>query len=192
MEQKIIKNQQDSSKITLKPGLEGVPVAHSSICDINGIKGDLKYRGYPIAELAAMICGFFIGLVTSVIPILRIEDYGIKLMVTTGITAIVWLIALVLTPPESDEVLEQFVRLVRPPGPGWKSLRKRFQIVPVDSLETLIIRFLLGIGVLFGFLFAVGGFLLHQERGGWIGLICAVLCLFAMKRNIFLRAFSLH
>ncbi|WP_036892129.1 MULTISPECIES: citrate synthase [Prochlorococcus] len=39
--------------MVLKPGLEGVPVTQSAICDINGLKGELKYRGYSIAELAA-------------------------------------------------------------------------------------------------------------------------------------------
>ncbi len=36
-----------------RPGLEGVPVTKSSICDIDGNKGELRYRGYPIAELAS-------------------------------------------------------------------------------------------------------------------------------------------
>ena len=76
------------------------------------------WRINAAAELAAMICGFFIGFTTSVVPVLRIEDYGIKLMVTTFITAFVWLITLLISPPESDEVLEKFVRLVRPPGPN--------------------------------------------------------------------------
>ncbi len=39
--------------MVLRPGLEGVPVAKSSICDIDGIKGELKYRGYEITDLAA-------------------------------------------------------------------------------------------------------------------------------------------
>ena len=37
----------------MKPGLEGVPVTQSSICEINGLTGELNYRGYPIAELAS-------------------------------------------------------------------------------------------------------------------------------------------
>ena len=37
----------------LRPGLEGVPVTQSAICDIDGLKGKLSYRGYPIAELAS-------------------------------------------------------------------------------------------------------------------------------------------
>jgi citrate synthase len=35
-----------------RPGLEGVPATQSSICDIDGRKGLLTYRGYPIEELA--------------------------------------------------------------------------------------------------------------------------------------------
>jgi len=42
----------DTSKQILKPGLEGIPVTKSSICDIDGQKGHLLYRGYQIEELA--------------------------------------------------------------------------------------------------------------------------------------------
>jgi len=42
----------DHSKLILKPGLEGIPVTQSSICDIDGKKGKLLYRGYEIGELA--------------------------------------------------------------------------------------------------------------------------------------------
>ena len=40
------------SNINFKPGLEGIPVTKSSICDIDGTKGKLLYRGYDIEELA--------------------------------------------------------------------------------------------------------------------------------------------
>jgi len=42
----------DISNINFKPGLEGIPVTKSSICDIDGTKGKLLYRGYDIGELA--------------------------------------------------------------------------------------------------------------------------------------------
>ena len=48
----ILNNILDTSEIILKPGLEGIPVTQSSICDINGQKGHLLYRGYQIEELA--------------------------------------------------------------------------------------------------------------------------------------------
>jgi len=38
--------------LVLKPGLEGVPVTNSRICEIDGTEGKLNYRGYPISELA--------------------------------------------------------------------------------------------------------------------------------------------
>ena len=36
-----------------RPGLEGVPATQSAICDIDGLKGRLTYRGYGVDELAA-------------------------------------------------------------------------------------------------------------------------------------------
>ncbi|MEM7608342.1 MAG: citrate/2-methylcitrate synthase, partial [Myxococcota bacterium] len=36
----------------LVPGLAGVPCAESSVCFIDGTKGELLYRGYPIEQLA--------------------------------------------------------------------------------------------------------------------------------------------
>ena len=42
----------DTSELNFKPGLEGIPVTKSSICDIDGQRGKLLYRGYEIEELA--------------------------------------------------------------------------------------------------------------------------------------------
>ncbi len=53
MSSRTIETQKDQNKISLKPGLEGVPVAQSSICAIDGNTGELQYRGYSIEELAA-------------------------------------------------------------------------------------------------------------------------------------------
>ena len=53
MEHKAIENSKNTTNIVLRTGLEGVPVTQSAICDIDGNQGELNYRGYPIAELAA-------------------------------------------------------------------------------------------------------------------------------------------
>jgi citrate synthase len=53
LEHKAIENSKNTSSLVLRPGLEGVPVTQSAICDIDGNQGELNYRGYPIAELAA-------------------------------------------------------------------------------------------------------------------------------------------
>jgi len=41
-----------SASPVFRPGLEGVPATHSSICDIDGLQGLLTYRGYPLEQLA--------------------------------------------------------------------------------------------------------------------------------------------
>ena len=132
------------------------------------------WRVNAAAELAAMLCGFVVGLLTSVLPVVRIEDYGLRLVVITGVSAVVWLSAMLLTPPESEAVLETFIRKVQPPGPGWARLRKRFQVEPQESLSTLLARFVWSCGVLFGGLIGIGGFLLHQQFNGWGGLAVLV------------------
>ena len=141
------------------------------------------WRVNAAAELAAMLCGFGVGLLTSVIPLVRIDDYGIRLAVITGVSAVVWLTALLLAPPESDAVLERFVLQVRPPGPGWARLRKRYGVTPLETLPALLQRFLLANGVLFGGLLGTGAFLLHQQLAGWSGLAVLVLCVLLLRRG---------
>ena len=140
------------------------------------------WRVNAAAELAAMLCGFIVGLLTSVLPLVRIEDYGLRLAVITGVSAVVWLSAMLLSPPESEAVLETFIRQVQPPGPGWARLRQRFQVDPQERLSTLLARFVYSCGVLFGGLIGIGGFLLHQQFSGWGGLVVLVGSWLLMRR----------
>ena len=97
---------------------------------------------------------------------------------------LVWLAVMLSTPPESDAVLERFVRTVRPPGPGWSRLRQRFGVTPMESLPAMLRRFVLACGVLFGGLLGTGGFLLHQQWSGWIGLSVLILSIWQLRRRV--------
>ena len=130
-----------------------------------------------------MLCGFVVGLVTSVVPLLQIADYGDRLMVTTSLTAVVWITAMLLTPPESPAVLERFVLKVRPPGPGWSRWRQALDATASESLSDLIARFLFSSGMLFGALLGSGAFLLHQQLLGWLGLVVAVVSLMLLRKT---------
>jgi SSS family solute:Na+ symporter len=141
------------------------------------------WRINAAAELAAMLCGFCVGLSTSVVPVLQISDYGSRLMVTTALTAVVWVVVMLSTPPESAAVLERFVQQVQPPGPGWRRWRQPDASDGAESLPALLLRFLLSSGVLFGALLGSGAFLLHQQLSGWIGLIVTVVCLTLLLRS---------
>ena len=141
------------------------------------------WRINALTELSAMLSGFFVGLITSVSPYLTIEDFGKRLLFTTSFTALIWLLTLFLTQPESEETLNRFVMEVKPPGPGWRKIRKKLNLASVDSLLVLGSRFVLGSGILYGGLVSIGAFLLHQEQSGWIALSIAVSCVFLMKKT---------
>jgi Na+/proline symporter len=139
------------------------------------------WRINAAAELSAMVAGFLIGLTTSVIPVIKIADFGERLMVTAGLTTIVWVTVMVLTPPESDEVLDNFYRRVRPGGPGWQRQRERTQVLPAQDLGLDIQRVLVSILVLFGGMFALGGFLLLKPLTGWIALVITVIGMMGLR-----------
>ena len=141
------------------------------------------WRVNAAAELAALLGGFLIGFSTSVVPVLRIEDYGVRLLVTTLLTAGLWLIAMLATPPESPEVLERFVRQVRPPGPGWTQWRRRTGVLADETLPGLMLLLFAGCALLFGALLGIGGFLLKLQLWGWGGLVLAVVGVLLLRRG---------
>ena len=143
----------------------------------------LWWRVNAAAELAALLGGFLIGFSTSVVPVLRIEDYGVRLLVTTLLTAGLWLIAMLATPPESPEVLERFVRQVRPPGPGWTQWRRRTGVLADETLPALMLLLFAGCALLFGALLGIGGFLLKLQLWGWGGLVLAVVGVLLLRRG---------
>ena len=140
------------------------------------------WRVNAAAELSAMLCGFLVGVLTSITPLVRIDDYGVRLAVITGVSAAVWLTVMLCTPPESEAVLERFVRQVRPPGPGWANLRRRFEVTPIESFPVMLQRFVWACGLLFGGLLGTGGFLLHQHITGWCGLSVLVVSFLVLRR----------
>ncbi len=127
------------------------------------------------AELAAMLAGFLVGIFTTLVPVLVIEDFGVRLFVIVGITTAIWVIVLLVTPPEPEAVLERFYRKVRPGGPGWKRQRAATGLAPVQSLGLSVTQTFLAALVLFGLMFGVGGFLLLRPLVGAINTAVAVL-----------------
>lgn len=132
------------------------------------------WRINAIAELTAMVGGFIVGLTTSIVPIIQIEEFGLRLLVTTVITSVLWITAMLVTPPESEATLDEFYRRVRPAGPGWQRQQESTGLLPIQNLGQDIKRVFAAILLLFGTMFAIGGFLLLQPLTGWVSLIIAV------------------
>ncbi|MEM7066355.1 MAG: sodium:solute symporter family protein [Cyanobacteria bacterium P01_B01_bin.77] len=140
------------------------------------------WRINAAAELSSMVTGFVIGLLTSVLEVVRISDFGLRLLVTAGITTVVWVTVMLLTPPESDETLDNFYRRVRPGGPGWRRQRQRTRVRPLQNLGLEVQRVIAALLLLFGAMFAVGGFLLLRSLLGWCSLIIAVAGWWLLKQ----------
>ena len=135
------------------------------------------WRINAAAELAAMVGGFIIGLITSINPEFErvFADFGYRLLFISGTTALIWIIVMYLTPPESDATLDEFYRRVRPGGRGWKRQRERTQIPPAQDLTQDLLRVVAATLLLFGTMFAIGGFLLLQSLTGFVSLTVAVV-----------------
>ena len=126
------------------------------------------------AELASMGAGFVVGVFTTLVPVLQIEDFGARLFVITLITTVVWTSVMFLTPPERPETLARFYRKVRPGGPGWRVQRAETGLPPIQSLRAAVLRTLAAALILFGSMFAVGGFLLLKPDVGIAALLVTV------------------
>ena len=161
------------------------------------------WRINAAAELTAMLSGFAFGLLTSdlpqaiitaiakVLPVTQgllkpilafqtyltqelFSDFGMRLTIISGVTFIAWVTVMYLTPPESDAVLDNFYLKVRPGGMGWRKQQQRTGVAPLQNLTQDLLKAIAAIGVLFGSMFAVGGFFLLQPLTGWISLVVAV------------------
>ncbi|MEL4898454.1 sodium:solute symporter family protein [Crocosphaera sp. Alani8] len=135
------------------------------------------WRINAAAELSAMIAGFVIGLITTVNPDVNniFPDFGWRLLGISAFTALIWITVMYLTPPEDEETLLNFYTKVRPGGIGWKYQQYKTGLKAVQNLQNDILKVLAAILVMFGSMFAIGGFLLLQSLTGFISLSLAVI-----------------
>lgn len=82
-----------------------------------------------------------------------------QMVITVTITTLAWLLATLFGPPTADETLESFVRTIKPPGPGWNTVRARIGVpAPTEgaALPTTLLAAALGITLVLGLLLGTG------------------------------------
>jgi Na+/proline symporter len=82
------------------------------------------------SEISAMITSLVVSiaaitLVKGRFPAGDMRSDAWVMLVTVGVSTVVWLSVTYLTKPEPEEVLESFYRRVRPGGPGWRRISER-------------------------------------------------------------------
>jgi SSS family solute:Na+ symporter len=134
------------------------------------------------AEIAAMIAPLIIY------PVAR---YGfdmvspITLYPTVFGTTIVWISVMFLTRPVSNSVLLAFFRTVHPGGIGWKKIARQAPDVQVDTgLGRLFFDWLLGIVVVYTFLFGIGQILFAEYVEGFVIMLVGILAAFIIYLDL--------
>ncbi|MGK7883463.1 MAG: sodium:solute symporter family protein [Crocosphaera sp.] len=142
------------------------------------------WRINAAAELSAMIAGFLIGLVTTINPDINniFPDFGWRLLGISVLTALVWITVMYLTPPEDEETLLNFYVKVRPGGIGWQYQQYKTGLEPAQNLQNDILKVVAATLVMFGSMFAIGGFLLLQSITGFVSLTIAVMGGFWLRK----------
>lgn len=96
-------------------------------------------------------------------------------------------LASLLTQPDDPARLEAFYRRVRPPGPGWAPISRRCpEIQPSISLGRVGLSWLLGLGLVYGTMFAIGEGLFGTSGRAWVACAVALVCgaaLWALARR---------
>jgi len=144
------------------------------------------WRVNASAEIAAMISSFGLAFILEVI----LPNYDIKmsseskLLTGVGITTMVWVITALLTKPSDENVLINFLKKVKPGGPGWTKVRAMAVAkgINVDEIEDQqwkvpygIACMILGVILVYSFLFGTGHIIFKNMGMGMIYLVVSLI-----------------
>ncbi len=130
------------------------------------------------SEIAAMassfiVAGAFFAAGRSGSPVAS----HLALLITVGVTTVVWVATTLLTSPTERATLLAFYRRVRPAGPGWRAIRAEAGLPPSpDSLPHNLLGWVLGCAFVYAALFGIGSFLYGRLAQG---ALWAVLFVFS-------------
>ena len=113
-------------------------------------------------------------------------DYAITMLVTVGVTTVVWLAVTLLTRPESPETLERFYRRVRPGGAGWRLVAARlgYGNDPIPGGVLSWVNWVAGVVAVYAAVFAVGAMVTGSRAAAWGYSALAIGAFALIQRNL--------
>ncbi len=122
------------------------------------------------SEVSAMIAAFITSITLQVGLHMDSDDprsFAWIMIITVGITTVVWLAVTFLTPAEPREVLVAFYRRTRPSLAGWRPIAALApEVKPVSDLGANAVDWVAGLVLIYGVLFGTGKLLLHETGLG--------------------------
>ncbi len=97
-------------------------------------------------------------------------------MITTLATTAVWLVATLITQPESDTLLVKFYRRVQPTVHGWKRIAALApEIAPVRDFAANTFDWIMGCTLVYCAMFGIGELVLQAWLAGFLLFACAAI-----------------
>jgi Na+/proline symporter len=117
----------------------------------------------------------------------RPKEFAFLMLITVGVTTIVWLTVTMLTSAEPIEKLVSFYRKVQPEGPGWKRIAAAAGVARENVSGGLAIQFanwLLGCVLIYAFLFGIGYVIFGEMLKATGFLLAGVIAGSLILRNL--------
>lgn len=113
------------------------------------------------------------------------EQFSLLMLYTVFGSSLVWITVTFLTSPEKDDVLIQFYNRVKPAGRLWKKVYQKYDLAQSeDSLNVSLRDWILGVIMIYSFLFAVGNLLFGNLTTGLILLIVSFAVAYLIWRDL--------
>ena len=142
------------------------------------------------SEVSAMITAAIISILLQVVlgwDSDRPRDFAYLMLVTVGITTIVWVAVTFVTQPEPREKLIAFYRRVHPEGPGWTQVAAEAGMSATHAQGRLSIQFvnwILGCALIYGSLFGIGKLIFKEWVAAAVFLLVAIVAGVLITRNL--------
>jgi SSS family solute:Na+ symporter len=142
------------------------------------------------SEISAMVASFVTSVVLSRqgydLSDLSRPAYAQTMLITVGVTTVVWLAATFATAPETDETLDRFYRRVRPGGPGWRRVASRLgfagDTIPGGALSW--VNWVAGLAAVYCALVSLGALLTGGRLRGLLYGVGAIAAFSLIQRNL--------
>ena len=136
------------------------------------------------SEISAMASSFLVALGFFIARKNGVEvAEHVSLLVTVGVTTVVWFITTLVAAPADEATLLKFFTLVRPAGPGWGPIRAKSTVQPAaNALPQAMLGWVLGCSFVYSALFGTGSFLYGRMPQFYVCLAVFLTSGFFMQR----------
>ena len=133
------------------------------------------------SEVSAMIAAAVVSIFLQVVLKWRSDEprtFAYLMLVTVGVTTVVWVVTTFITSPEPNEKLIAFYNRVRPEGPGWNRIAAETGNAAAHAqgrLSLQILNWILGCALIYGSLFGIGKLIFKEWAMAAVYLFIAIV-----------------